>query len=178
MKKFPLILVILSFIYIFSSCQKELTGDVTITPTPSSGFYIKGKKDGVAFNFIKDPQAIVTVVPPVTILNMLAYGAVGIEGLTLAINFTNGTVQPGTYSETNAGVDYILLGLYNPNSTNFVYGAGIQPSVKPLVLTILTKTATEITGTFSGAFYKQDVQGTFFPDFITITEGEFKLPIK
>lgn len=180
MRKLPIILLTLSFICLsFISCQKELTGDVTTTtPGTSSGYYIKGKKDGVSFNFTKNPQAMITVVAPVTILNMLSYGNTGIEGLTLAINFTTTGVQPGTYSETNAGVDYILLGLYNPNSTDFVYGAGIQVSVKPLVLTIATKTATEITGTFSGAFYKQSVSGTFFPDFITITEGEFKLPIK
>jgi len=59
-------------------------------------------------------------------------------------------------------------------------GAGIQsPSVKPLVINILTKTNTEITGTFEGAFYKEDLaSGTMYPDYILVTGGEFKLQIK
>jgi hypothetical protein len=178
MKNLPVIILLLAFTSIsFISCQKEFTGDTTTTGTTSSGYYIKGKKDGVAFNFTTMAQAKITVVPPVTLFNMIAFGT-GLEGFNIGINFMNGTVVPGTYREDNTGTDYIVGGVYNPNSTDFVYGAGIQVSVKPLVITIVTKTATEVSGTFSGAFYKQSLSGTFFSEYITITEGEFKLPIK
>jgi hypothetical protein len=55
----------------------------------------------------------------------------------------------------------------------------VTPTAKSLKLTILTKTATEITGTFEGAFYKQNVTtaevGT---EYVLITEGSFKVPVK
>ena len=177
MKNISLI-ILLAFISIsFISCQKEITGDTTTTTSSSSGYYIKGKKDGVAFNFTTMAQVSIMAVPPVTLVSVMAFKTPP-EGFNLAINLMTGTLQPGIYREDNTGTDYSVGGVYNPNSTDYVYAAGVQTSTNPLVITILTKTATEITGTFTGAFYKQSVTGTFYPDFITITEGEFKLPIK
>ena len=158
----------------FFSCKKDDTS------SSSASYYIKGKKDGTAFNFTTNTMAKVTVSGPVSLLNLIAFGT-GAEGFNIAMNFTAGsTVQIGTYSETGGGVNYIVGGVYNPNSTTTVYGAGIKsPSAKPLTINVLTKTSTEITGTFSGAFYRQDVNtGTIYPDYITITEGEFKLLLK
>ena len=176
MRKLLVIILILSFISIsFISCQKEIT-DTTVSPT-SSGYYIKGKKDGVAFNFTNMAQVTIMAIPPVTLVSIMAFKTPP-EGFNLAINLMTGTLQPGTYREDNTGTDYSVGGVYNPNSTDYVYAAGVQTSANPLVITILTKTATEITGTFSGAFYKQSLSGTFYPDYITITEGEFRLKIK
>ena len=177
MKKFSVIILLVFTSISFISCQKELTDEINTNTPTNSGYYIKGKKDGVAFNFTTMTQATIMAVPPVTLFSLLAWGT-GLEGFNLSINFMNGTVVPGTYREDNTGTDYIIGGVYNPNSTDYVYAAGIQTSVKPLVITIGTKTATEVTGTFSGAFYKQSLSGTFFSEYITITEGEFKLPIK
>ncbi|HUS02321.1 MAG TPA: hypothetical protein VMY77_11375 [Chitinophagaceae bacterium] len=178
MKKFPAIILLLAFTSIsFISCQKEFEDEINTTTSTTPGYYIKGKKDGVAFNFTTMAQVTITAIPPVTLVSILGFKTPP-EGLNLGINLMTGTLQPGTYREDNTGTDYSVGGVYNPNSTDYVYAAGIQTSVKPLVITILTKTATEVTGTFSGAFYKQSLSGTFFSEFITITEGEFKLPIK
>ena len=157
---------------LFISCSKEdgASGNAT--------YYIKGKKDGVAFNFTTNSMAKVTSTSGIYLFNLIASGT-GMEGFNIGINIYNGgTLQTGTYLEDNAGTDYTLGGVYNPNSTTMVYAAGIQSSANPLVVNILTKTSTEVTGTFSGAFYRQSTTGTFYPDFITITEGEFKLKIQ
>jgi hypothetical protein len=97
------------------------------------------------------------------------------------MNFSNGvSIAPGTYTEDDPGYDYTAAGVYNPNSTTIVWGAGLHyPSVKPLKITIATKTATEMSGTIEGAFYKQDVStGQLYDDYTLFTECEFKLPVK
>lgn len=178
MKRFTVVFVLLAFTSIsIISCQKEFKDELNTTTPSNSGYYIKGKKDGVAFNFTTMAQVTIIDASPVTLVSMIAFKTPP-EGFNLGINFMTGTLQPGTYREDNTGTDYAVGGVYNPNSTDFVYAAGVQVSANPLVITILTKTATEVTGTFSGAFYKQSLSGTFFSEFITITEGEFKLPIK
>ena len=54
-----------------------------------------------------------------------------------------------------------------------------MPLVKPLVVKITSKTGTEVTAAFEGAFYKEDTNsGDVYNQYITVTEGEFKLPIK
>lgn len=173
MKKLSFSIALLALLStLFISCSKEDTASGNAT------YYIKGKKDGVAFNFTTNTMAKVTSTSGIYLLNLIAFGT-GSEGFNIGINLYNGaTVQTGTYLEDYSGVDYTLGGVYNPNSTTMVYAAGIQSSAKPLVVTILTKTSTEVTGTFSGAFYRQSTSGVFYSDFITITEGEFKLKIQ
>lgn len=149
----------------------------------NSDYYIKGKKDGTSYVFTTNAQAMIndySASAGIISLNLLANGT-ALEGFNLGINFSSGTaVQAGTYSEDYSGSEYIVGGVYNPNSTTVVNAAGIQsPSAKPLVIKILTKTSTEITGTFEGAFYREDTStGTLYPDYILFTEGEFKLQIK
>jgi hypothetical protein len=166
----PLLFILASTFFL--SCDKN--------SNQSSGtatYYIKGKKDGTAFNFTTNTQAKVLTVGPVAMLNFIA-GGTGSEGFNLGITSSTGAaINTGTYSEANAAV-YAVAGVYNPNSTTTVYSAGIHATVKPLVINILTKTTTEVTGTFSGAFYRQSTGGTFSGDFITITEGEFKLKLQ
>ena len=178
MKKLPIALAcIITISLTLFSCKKDSNKSAT------SDNYIKGKKDGVAFNFTTNAMAKITDFSGssgIISLNLLANGT-ALEGFNLGINFANGTtVQTGTFTEDNSGSDYILAGVYNPNSSTIVYAAGIQsPSAKPLTINILTKTSTEITGTFEGAFYKEDVSsGTMYPDYTLVTEGEFKLQIK
>lgn len=173
MKKLLIVTILFAFLSVsFFSCQKDGA------TTSSTSYYIKGKKDGTAFNFTTNTMAMVTVSGPVSLLNLIAFGN-GSEGFNIGLNFSPGSiVQVGTYSEDHAGTNYIVGGVYNPNSTTTIYSAGIQyPSAKPLIINVLTKTSTEITGTFSGAFYRQAVGGTVYADYITITEGEFKLKL-
>lgn len=180
------------FAIAFSSCQKEITLDDGTTGSgtgsgtgSSSGYYIKFKKDGTQKTFTAYPMAKITDFSSAGFVSLAltasATAGTTFEGINIGINFFNGTTpQTGTYSEDDPTLDNVVAGVYNPNSTTIVYAAGIQtPSVKPLVIKILSKTATEMTGTFDGAFYKQDVStGTFYTEYYLLTEGEFKLKIQ
>lgn len=160
----------------FFSCKKD-------DKNSTSASYIKGKKDGVAFNFTTNSMAKITDYTSsggFQSLNLMANGT-ALEGFNLGINFFTGTaIQTGAFSEDHSGSDYVVAGVYNPNSTTTINAAGIQsPSAKPLVINILTKTSTEITGTFEGAFYREDITtGTSYPDYILVSEGEFKLQLQ
>ncbi|MGE5107590.1 MAG: hypothetical protein ACM3H8_08600 [Sphingobacteriales bacterium] len=170
----------LSVIVILFSCKKSDSGG-SGNPT----YYIKCKIDGTAKTFNYIGMAKITVLGPgATSLAIIGSAASGssLEGVNLAVNFFN-NVQPQantTYSEDYGGTDYIAAGIYNPNSSTIVYGAGIYtPTALPFKLKIINKTATEMSGTFEGAFYKTDVSlGNITAEHVTITEGEFNLQIK
>jgi len=50
---------------------------------------------------------------------------------------------------------------------------------KPLVVHITVKSATEVAGTFEGAFFNMNIGiSEMLPDHILITEGEFKPSIQ
>lgn len=175
MKKLSFSIVLFALLSaLFFSCKKADT-----STSATATYYIKGKKDGVAFNFTNNAWASVLLSSGSSVVSLSAGTATSMEGFNIGINFANASAfQSGTYREDNSGSDYMIGGVYNPNSTTYVYAAGIQTSTNPLVINIVTKTSTEVSGTFSGAFYKQNVSGGFFPDFITVTEGEFKLQVK
>jgi hypothetical protein len=191
---FRLLSAFVLFAIVFSSCQKELSFDTTGgsgggnnggggNTGGGSAYYIRGKKDGTAFNFTVNTMAKITDIGQgIVSLSLIASaGGSNMEGINIGINFANGkSPAVGTYSEDDSSLDYSILGVYNPNSTTIVYGAGVfSPSAKPLVVKILSKTNTEMTGTFEGAFYKTELSsGTIGPDFISFTEGEFKLKIQ
>ena len=177
--------------FAITSCQKEITlddgttGGTGGTGGTGSGYYIKFKKDGTQKTFTSYPMAKIISFQGAGLTSLALTAGVNpsttLEGINVGINFFNGTApQTGTYSEDDASLDYGVAGVYNPNSTTIVYAAGIYtPSAKPLVVKILTKTATEMTGTFEGAFYKQDVStATFYSEYYMLTEGEFKLKIQ
>ena len=103
-----------------------------------------------------------------------------LEGINLSINFFNVAPTTGTYTEDNPGTGYVTAGIYNPNSPTTVYAAGISSSTTlPLSITITKLSATEIEGTFKGAFYKTDITtGSPGSDYITMTDGSFRLPVQ
>lgn len=190
-KSLTLFNTILLLAFTITSCQKEITLDVGNTGgTGNTGgntstYYIKFKKDGESKMFTVYPQAKVINFSGTGLISLAltanANAGTTLEGINVGINFFNGTSpQTGTYSEESTSLDYAVAGVYNANSTTVVYAAGIQtPTVKPLVVKILSKTATEMTGTFEGAFYKQDVSTlTFYNEYYLLTEGEFKLKIQ
>jgi len=166
---------------VFTSCKKDAS-------SANGDYYIKGKKDGVAFTYSSNAMAMIidyTSSGAGLMLSLMANpkpaSASNMEGLGVSINFSNGvSIAPGTYTEDYAGYDYTAEGVYNPNSNTIVWGAGLHyPSVKPLKITITSKTATEMTGTIEGAFYKQDVTtAQVYDEYTLFTECEFKLPVK
>ena len=179
---------------LFSSCQKEISWDGFVDPGGGGGgtggggsstYYIRFKKDGVQKEFTAAAMAKITNFGAAGFigLNLVANQSLSsLEGLNIGANFFNGTSPAvGVYTENDPSTNYLVAGVYNPNSTTIVYGAGIYfPSAKPLVIRILTMTATEMTGTFEGAFYKTDVASGSLPtgEHFLFTEGQFKLKIQ
>jgi hypothetical protein len=168
---------------IFGSCKKSGNDD----GGGNSSYYIKGKKDGVAFNYNQNSMAkIIDFSSTANTISLALFAnsqpnAASLEGLNVTINFFNGkSPATGIYTEDYTGLDYLAAGVYNPNSMTITWAAGMHsPTVKSLKINILTKTATEMTGTFEGAFYKQDSSiPAFYDDYTLFTECEFKLPIK
>jgi len=190
---FPALLMVTGIA--FSACQKEISYEVDPGTTGGSGsgnggggnssYYIKGKKDGAAFNYTVYPMANVISISgssQYSISGNAALPATSLESIGISVNFNNGaTLSTTTYAENDNSTDHIVAGVYNPNSMTIAWAAGLVPnSVKPLKITITAKSGTEISGTFEGAFYKEDlVAGTFsLTEYITVTEGEFKVPVK
>ena len=183
-KVFVSICVFVFSAVILSGCQKEVNG--TTEKKDNSGYYIKGKKDGTAFTYSAVAMARITdfsASAPMISLSLISSSnptASSGHGLVLSVNFFDGKKPDiGTYTEDYSGNDYVAAGIYNANNLTISWVAGMHtPSVKPLVIRILTKTTKEITGTFEGAFYKQDSSiPAFYDDYTMITEGEFKLPL-
>jgi len=190
--------LLMVFSIAFSACQKELSYEVDPGNTGggsgggggnngggNSSYYVKGKKDGTAFNYTVYPMATVISAGGSSQISINANAAlpnVSLESMGLALSFSNGaTIATTTYTENDNSTDHIIAGVYNPNSMTMVWGAGIIPnSAKPLKITITAKSSTELSGTFEGAFYKEDLTlGTFSQtEYITVTEGEFKVPMK
>lgn len=179
---------------LFFACSKEKSLEGSVTPITGGGggtggggstgtYFIKGKIDGVAKTFSSTPMAVVIASGGSSVINFTAgSGGTSLEGISLAINLVSGSITAGTtYSEDAATTDYIVGGVYNPNSSTIIYAAGLAPiSIDPLRITITSKTSTEVAGTFKGAFYKQDLSNPTLisTEFKRVTEGEFKLPIR
>lgn len=176
----------------FFACSKEkslegggtpVTGGGTGGGGSTSNYYIKAKIDGVAKTYTNVPMATTIATGGSSVVNFTAgSGGISLEGISLAINLVSGTISMGTtYSENAITTAYIVGGVYNPNSFTVIYAAGLAPiSIDPLKITITSKTATEVAGTFKGAFYKQDLSNptAISTEFKRVTEGEFKLPIR
>lgn len=170
-----------------AGCTKEKSMEAGSASSNKATYYIKGKKNGTPFNYTAMTMAKITdfssaggFISLALIANAEA-NPTNFEGVVTSINFFNGTTPAvGTYSEDYTGTDYLAAGVYNPNSMSIVWSAGIKyPTAKPLKINIISKTATEITGTFEGAFYKEDISAaTFYDEYIMFTECEFKLPIQ
>jgi hypothetical protein len=186
MKQSILLLLISFFLF---ACQKEVTSDVSSengnnnnNNNNQSKYYIKCKINGEARSFNYLNQALITDFGSFKSLALIgSASATGGEGFNIGINFMSGGPAVTTYSEDANTTDYAIAGVYNPGSTTIVYGAGIvTPSPLPLSVTVTSMQAGEMSGTFKGTFYKQNITSGEISstDFKTITDGEFKLPIK
>ena len=171
---------------LLASCQKEksLETSAVVAPGGTSTYYLTAKIDGTLHTFDVNDAAKITDfgsgMSSLSILGSASSSTSDLEGINLSINFFNVSPAVGTYTQENSGNDYLTAGVYNPNSATLVYTAGItSSSTLPLAITIAKLDNTEIKGTFTGAFYKTDItSGAPSSDYITITEGTFKLPIQ
>jgi hypothetical protein len=170
------LILTLAISFALISCKKD-------NQNLSVDYFIKGNKDGVAFNFNKNAIAKAENFGPGSGeigLNLKA-NATTPEGFDLALLFYNNTgITTGSFVDGNSSPDYTLVGTYRPDNSTTLYGSeNYSPSIKTLVVHITSRTSTEVAGTFEGAFYKEDtMSGDVYNEYIIVTDGEFKLPIK
>ena len=171
------------------SCNKETSIE---TPTNSgggtggggnsNGYFISAKVNGADRTFNSNDQAVITDLGGGTkTLSLLgSVSATSVESINLTISFLKSAPTTGTFSEAAQTQDYITAGIYNPNSPTVVYTAGLATaSVSPLTITITKIDNSVAEGTFKGAFYKTDVSGGGpTSEYLTFTEGSFRVPVK
>jgi len=172
---------------LLASCSKEKSFESSTNSGAGGGNttnYIIAKINGVLTTFNVNDVAKLTDfgsgLSSLSITGLASADPSNTQAINLSINFFNITPAVGTYTQDYSGSDYLTAGVYNPDSATVVYTAGISTSTAvPLSITITKLDNNEIEGTFKGAFYKTDVSnGSPSSDYITFTEGTFRLPIQ
>jgi hypothetical protein len=181
----PTVLIVATA-FVLASCQKERSFE-TSTASPGGGsntYFIEAKVNGTLHTFDVNAVAKMTDfgsgLKSLSITGSASATATDLEDINLSINFLNVTPTIGTYSENDSTSKYVAAGIYNPNSATTVYTAGVATnSSLPLSITITKLDSTQVEGTFKGAFYKTDItSGAPTSDYITLTEGSFRLAIQ
>ena len=190
MKKIALLLVIA---FAVGGCQKELQFEKAPSPananntggSAGSEYYMTLKLDGNLRRFNFSNVALLSDLGTggknLTFIGLAQPSNVSMEGLHLSVYFLRGAPTTGTFQQGDHTGDYALSGDYNANSPQFGYFAGLHsPSIAPLKITISSITNNVVKGSFSGAFYKKDLNGTpgTINEYVLVTEGAFNLPIK
>ena len=190
MKNFAILLALTIF---FVGCQKELKFDEAGIGTnlnntgsgPESEFYMTLKLDGNARRFNNSNVALLSDLGTggknLTFIGLAQPSNISMEGLHMSIYFLKSAPTTGTFKQSDHTADYALTADYNANSLQFAYFAGLHnPSIAPLTISVLSISNNIVKGTFSGAFYKKDLNtgpGST-NEYVLITEGAFNLPIK
>jgi hypothetical protein len=185
--------ILLALAVSFVACQKELEFDKAGTTAngnntgggSGSEFYMTLKLDGNARRFNNSNVALLSDLGTggknLTFIGLAQPSNLSMEGLHMSIYFLKGAPSTGTFKQDDHTTDYALSGDYNANSLQFGYFAGLHnPSIAPLTISVLSINNNVVKGTFSGAFYKKDLNagpGTT-NEYVLITEGAFNLPIK
>lgn len=156
------------------SCQKEVTETLPNNGGGSTSYYIKGKLDGVDFNYTSYAMAVKMDFGGFQTLSFVGGPTLGgIEGVNFSIDNTpsGNPLATGTYTESDA-TSFLLAAVYVVTATD-VYGAGILPSPpNPFTIIITELTATTAKGTFGGDVYNNN---GFGPLKKTFTQGQFNL---
>ena len=97
-----------------------------------------------------------------------------------SIGFTIQIAVPfvtGTYKENDPTTDYLVAGIYNPNTTDAtkIY-ASLGDANNPFQVTFTTIDSTTLAGTFKGNLILNN--GAPNPDSAVITNGQFKVKIQ
>ena len=173
---------------LFISCKKERSFETHTTGggpgTGNNTYSFQANVNGAARTFNSNAMAKITDfgtgLTSLSLIGSANADATNLEGINLSINFFAGAPKVGTYSQDYTGSEYVTAGIYNPNSTTIVYGAGLTTNtVSPLTITISKMDNTEVTGTFKGAFYKSDINGgPTSTEYLEFTDGSFRLPLR
>lgn len=180
-----LVLIAIAGLFLVS-CSKEKSFE-TSTGSPGGGnttYYITAKINGTLTTFNVNDVAKITDfgsgLKSLSITGSASSDPSSLKGIDLSINFFNIAPAVGTYAADSSSTDYMTAGIYNPDSSMVVYTTGVSAnSALPLTITLTKLDNTVVEGTFKGAFYKTDISsGTSSADYLTMSEGSFRLPIQ
>jgi hypothetical protein len=180
MSEMKRLLYILSISVVMFSCKKEYSyeGGPTANPT----YYLTATVDGVPLKFNVDNEAAYTLSSGLNALELTGFASADPNDNTnITLDIYYDVTPPGAGTYTGQNNDYFVIGIYDFGDPNTVYTAGINNiSVSPLTITITCIVNNVVTGTFSGAFYRTDVNTGIIDmnNYILITEGKFRLPLQ
>ena len=171
------------------SCSKERSFETHSTGVGpvgggNSSFFLQATVEGNSRTFNSNAVATITDfgtgLTSLSLVGSTSADSTNLEGLNLSINFFAGSPKTGTYSQAYTGSEYVIAGVYNPNSDSVVYGAGLTTNtISPLTITISKIDNAEVSGTFKGAFYKTNINGgPVSSEYLEFTEGSFRLPLR
>jgi hypothetical protein len=165
----------LLLLFFVASCGKEKSAE-----EPAGQYFLKCKIGSVdkTFNF---SAAAVKQDLGGGLLNYSVFGkAVADAGNYESLGFTIQLAIPltaATYKETDPTTDYMLAGIYNPNTTdqNKIFASGLDDT-NPFQITFTEITATTLSGSFKGKLFVNNADPN--ADSAVISNGQFKVKIQ
>lgn len=153
-----------------------------VIPPPLPDNFIKCKIDGVFTNFdfnVQGAQSTTPPSPPIPEIKSVDMAGnisnTSFENFFISLNKFGGTVQTGDVFSPATIVDgnLYLVSYTDPSGISWDGVSGVTET--PFTITVTSKTATRIAGTFSGTLSDTGLPGGTVK---LITEGSFSVPIQ
>ena len=170
MKKTVWLLALTPLLF-FASCKKDSDS------VPENNIKANINDTAKTFSYAATATYIGTG-SPYSLVLYAGMGSSSMEGVTLSISQNGTPITPGTYTQSGGSGIYTIGGVYNPGTTVTadIYGAGFNVGADPqFSITISSISATNVSGTFSGAFYDNSGFGVKKKVF---SNGQFNLAIQ
>ncbi|THU40659.1 hypothetical protein FAM09_00665 [Niastella caeni] len=168
----------LLLLFLVASCGKEISSEEDL-----GQYYLKCKIGNVdkTFNFFAsaDKEDLGGGASSYAIIGKAVADASNFESLAFSIQLSI-PFTPGTYTVADPTTDYLMIGLYNPNTTDsekiFV---SQENESDPFQVTFTEITSTTISGTFKGKlFLNNSADPNATADSVVISNGQFKLKVQ
>jgi len=155
---------------------------VAVTAPPLPDNFVKCKIDGVSTNFnveAKASESTTAASPPIPmIMSVDISGNISnssFENFFISLNKFNTAIVTGDVFDTNSIINgnLYLVSYTDPSGVSWDGYSGVAET--PFKITVTSKTATRITGTFNGTLSDTGLPGG---NLKLITEGSFSVPIQ
>ena len=162
-------------LFLIASCGKEKSVQEDL-----GQYYLKCKIDGVdkTFNYsaVATQQELGDGKTSYSVFGKATATPDNLESLEFSILFSVPFAK-GTYKETDPTDDYLLGGIYNPNTTDpgKIY-ASRNDEGDPLQVTFNEITTTTLSGTFKGKLFMNSTDPN--ADSVIISNGQFKVKLQ
>lgn len=165
-----------TFSYTLNGAATTCTVSVTFNSS-TTGDYVRATVDGVPLTFYTNMDAIIaanTPSPGNTYLSIDGFRTgTTPEEMFLTLSVVGTSISPGTYT-LNQSPNALIGGAYHdPIGDEYIENSAPTPQSSTFSITIISISATRVTGTFSGPLRFFNVG----PGIRTITNGEFSLPL-